>query len=189
MSTYFSDRFGVEPAALKKYGAFNVSIVTDLPLFIDPFLLFNSKKAKYKELHESIIEYLIFLRDKAQLGPIDEGLLRAWYCFPEVEQNWLGFSQSGNAGHGLGIDFARALHQSLHTLFADLGSERITKGTHLEKVCLIRDGVGRDNISDFVTKFDQRVSMLLHPRVRSFTHRRRLAAGDFCKWRGIQLRN
>jgi hypothetical protein len=108
MSTYFSDRFGVEPAALKKYGAFNVSIVTDLPLFIDPFLLFNSKKAKYKELHESIIEYLIFLRDKAQLGPIDEGLLRAWYCFPEVEQNWLGFSQSGNAGHGLGIDFARA---------------------------------------------------------------------------------
>ncbi len=151
MSTYFSDRFGVEPAALKKYGAFNVSIVTDLPLFIDPFLLFNSKKAKYKELHESIVEYLIFLRDKAQLGPIDEGLLRAWYCFPEVEQNWLGFSQSGNAGHGLGIDFARALHQSLHTLFAGLGSERITKGTHLEKVCLIRDGVGRDNISDFVT--------------------------------------
>jgi hypothetical protein len=78
-------------------------------------------------------------------------LLRAWYCFPEVEQNWLGFSKAGNAGHGLGIDFARALHQSLHTLFADLGSERITKGTHLEKVCLIREGVGRDNISDFVT--------------------------------------
>ena len=151
MSTYFSDRFAVDPAALEKYGAFNVSIITDLPLFIDPFLLFNSRKAKYKELHELIVEYLIFLRDKAQLGPIDEGLLRAWYCFPEVEQNWLGFSQSGNAGHGLGIDFARALHQSLHTLFADLGTERITKGTHLEKVCLIRDGVGRDNISDFVT--------------------------------------
>jgi hypothetical protein len=65
MSTYFSDRFGVDPTALKNYGAFNVSIVTDLPLFIDPFLLFNSKKAKYKELHESIVEYLIFLRDKA----------------------------------------------------------------------------------------------------------------------------
>jgi hypothetical protein len=41
MSTYFSDRFGVDPIALKNYGAFNVSIVTDLPLFIDPFLLFN----------------------------------------------------------------------------------------------------------------------------------------------------
>jgi hypothetical protein len=151
MSTYFSDRFGIDPAKLEKYGAFNISIITDLPLFIDPFLLFNSRKAKYKELHESIVKYLMFLRDKAQSGPIAEGLLRAWYCFPEVEQNWLGFSKAGNAGHGLGIDFARALHQSLHTLFADLGSEQITKGTHLEKVCLIRDGVGRDNISDFVT--------------------------------------
>jgi hypothetical protein len=151
MSTYFNDRFGTDPAKLEKYGAFNISIVTDLPLFIDPFLLFNSRKPRYKELHESIVQYLIFLRDKSQSGPIEEGLLRAWYCFPEVEQNWLGFSKAGNAGHGLGIDFARALHQSLHTLFADLGTERITKGTHLEKVCLIREGVGRDNISDFVT--------------------------------------
>jgi hypothetical protein len=109
MSTYFNDRFGIDPAKLEKYGAFNISIVTDLPLFIDAFLLFNSRKPRYKELHQSIVKYLIFLRDKSQRGPIEEGLLRAWYCFPEVEQNWLGFSKAGNAGHGLGIDVARAL--------------------------------------------------------------------------------
>jgi hypothetical protein len=57
----------------------------------------------------------------------------------------------GNQGTGLGIYFAKALHANLHTLFADFGAEKITKGSHIEKLCLIRDGVGRDNISDFVT--------------------------------------
>jgi hypothetical protein len=57
----------------------------------------------------------------------------------------------GNDGRGLGIDFARALHENLHKLFPEFGTEKITHGSHLEKVCLIREGVGRDNISDFVT--------------------------------------
>lgn len=44
---YFSDYFDVDPLLLERYGAFNISLVTDLPLFIDPFLLFNSKKSEY----------------------------------------------------------------------------------------------------------------------------------------------
>ena len=84
MATYFSEHFEVRRSALAKYGAFNISLVTDLPLFIDPFLLFNSRKRKYRELHDQIIEYLRFLRDKAQEGSMAPGLLRAWYRFPEV---------------------------------------------------------------------------------------------------------
>lgn len=156
MPTFFNEFFGVEPKLVDDYGAFNISLVNDLPLFIDPFLLFNSRKAAYRELHDSIIAYLLFLRDKAATGSVDEALLREWYCFREVRQSWLGFSQVGNAGRGLGIDFARALHGSLQTIFADFGSERVTKGSHLEKVCLIKDGVGRDNISDFTTNLIKR---------------------------------
>jgi uncharacterized heparinase superfamily protein len=37
--------------------------VSDLPLFIDPFLLFNSDKPEYQELHDGIIAYLRFLRN------------------------------------------------------------------------------------------------------------------------------
>ena len=129
----------------------DVSLVTDLPLFVDPFLLFNSEKPEYRALHAGLIKYLVFLRDKAQDGIGDESMLRAWYCFPEVKQTWLGFSLKGNRGSGLGIDFARALHGNLHRLFPTFGDERITNGSHLEKVCLIREGVGKDNISDFVT--------------------------------------
>ncbi len=151
MATFFSDYFDIDPDTLDGYGAFNVSIINDLPLFIDPFLLFNSEKEEYRALHDSIIQYLIFLREKAAAGPVNADLLRLWYCFPEVRQNWLGFSLNGNGGSGLGLDFARVLHSNLHRLFANFGGEQITAGSHLEKVCLIRGGIGRDNISDFTT--------------------------------------
>jgi hypothetical protein len=151
MSTFFSDFFKVDQNSLDDHGAFNISLVNDLPLFIDPFLLFNSEESEYRKLHDGIIDYLVFLKDKAASGPVVDDLLRLWYCFPEVKQNWLGFSIAGNEGSGLGIDFARALHANLHRVFADFGNEKITEGSHLEKVCLISDGVGRDNISDFTT--------------------------------------
>jgi len=39
MKVYFSDIFDVSPDTIEKYGAFNVSLINDLPLFIDPFLV------------------------------------------------------------------------------------------------------------------------------------------------------
>ncbi len=57
----------------------------------------------------------------------------------------------GNGGTGLGKDFADSLIKNLKVLFSDFGSEQITKGSHIEKVCLVDDRVGRDNISDFTT--------------------------------------
>jgi hypothetical protein len=150
MDLYFSDHFKIKPQDLEKYGAFNISLVSDFPLFIDPFLLFNSKKKKYKELHESIIKYLVFLKEKAN-GEQNQGTLKAWYAFKEVEQNWLGFSVIGNKGSALGMDFAKALNENLHKIFQEFGQEQITKSSHLEKLCLIKDGVGKDSISDFAT--------------------------------------
>jgi hypothetical protein len=147
---YFSDRFRVGPHVLDKYGAFNISVITDLPLFIDPFLLFNSSRPKYQALHESMIEYLRFLKSKADLN-LTKGLINSWYRFPEVRQNWLGFVEGGNAGHGLGRGFAADLNAALVFLLPDFGSEAVTESTHLEKLALIRAGVGRDTISDFTT--------------------------------------
>lgn len=151
MNIYFSDYFGVYEEALEQYGAFNVSLVTDLPLFIDPFLLFNSGKPEYQALHDDIIRYLRFLRTKSEQGNISPALIKAWYCFGEVKQNWLGFCETSNTGRGLGRNFAGALDANLVHVFRDFGNERITKGSHLEKLCLIKTGVGRDMISDFTT--------------------------------------
>src|SRR5207248_3146419 len=66
-------------------------------------------------------------------------------------ENWLGFSAIGNRGSGLGTDFAKALNENLVKVFDTPGQKQVTKGSHLEKLCLIKDGVGRDNISDFTT--------------------------------------
>jgi len=151
MDIYFTDVFNISEDDLENYGAFNVSLINDLPLFIDPFLLFNSSKPEYKRLHGQMIEYLRFLKICSEKGQIHEGLLRSWFIFSEVKQNWLGYSLSGNNGSGLGIKFARSLNRNLHTIFSDFGEEQVTNGSHLEKLCLIKDKVGRDNISDFTT--------------------------------------
>ena len=147
---YFSERFGVDPATLEAYGALDISVVTDMPLFIDPFLLFNSEKADYQALHNMIIEYLRFLRSKAAVD-LDPQLIQNWYRFKEVRQNWLGFTADGNGGHALGKGFATALHESLGSVLGDFGDEEVTQSSHLEKLALIRGGVGKDSISDFAT--------------------------------------
>ena len=148
---YFSDFFKVSPDALEEYGALDISLIGDLPLFVDPFLLFNSKNPKYQELHAEIIRYMRFLKQVTLSGNISPALVDAWFAFPEVRQNWFGFSLNGNRGHGLGKDFARVLHRNFNSVFRNFGEEQLTKGSHLEKLCLVRDGVGRDTISDFTT--------------------------------------
>lgn len=151
LNIYFTDYFSVEKEKLDEYGAFNVSLINDLPVFIDPFLLFSSDKAEYQALHKGIIRYITFLREMSDSGPISKGLVKHWFLFPEVKQNWLGYSKSGNGGAGLGQSFADALNDSLGSIFNDFGEEKITKGSHLEKLCLIKEGVGKDSISDFTT--------------------------------------
>ncbi|WP_124221392.1 hypothetical protein [Aquisalibacillus elongatus] len=152
VDVYFSDFFNIEAKVIEDYGAFDVSLINDFPLFIDPFLLFNSRKTEYQELHEGMIKYLKFLRDKAQEKKISPGLLKAWFMFPEIKQNWLGFSKSGNGGNGLGEDFAQALYSNLNNVLSNFGEEKVTESSHLEKLCIIKEKVGKDSISDFTTR-------------------------------------
>ena len=145
---YFSDIFNIDDSILEEYGAMNISLLNDIPLFIDPFLLYASDKEEYKQLHENILSYLVFLKEKAT-GLLSSEKIKRWYTFPEVKQNWLGYSESGNGGAGLGNKFAQSMSQSIRQVFANIGKETITETSHLEKVSLFRTGVGRDNISDF----------------------------------------
>jgi len=149
MNVYFSDYFNVNPQAIEEYGAFNISLINDLPLFVDPFLLFESKNPEYQELHKNILNYVAFLCDMSGKIFINDGLLDSWFIFSEVKQNWFGYSLRGNGGRGLGRKFALALKNNLNTIFPDFGNEKITKDSHLEKLCIIKPGVGKDNISDF----------------------------------------
>ncbi|MHC1789587.1 hypothetical protein [Solidesulfovibrio sp.] len=148
---YFTDFYNVKPEILEEYGAFNVSLINDLPLFVDPFLLFDSKNKEYRRLHDGIIRYVKFLKEACSDGDISIARFENLFMFPEVRQNWFGFSKTGNRGSGLGKKFAASLFRNLQNLYSDFGHESVTKGTHLEKLCLIEGGVGRDHLSDFIT--------------------------------------
>jgi hypothetical protein len=147
LALYFTDFFKVDPDLLREHGAFNVSLLSDIPLFVDPFLLFNSSRTEYQELHANILRYMAFLRDKASGEMPRDAVLKSWFVFKEVKQTWLGFSRIGNRGSGLGLKFARSLVTNMDIFF----ETSVARDKHLEKLCLIEDGVGRDNISDFTT--------------------------------------
>ena len=83
MATYFNEYFDVDRDTLDDYGAFNISIINDLPLFIDPFLLFHSSKPEYKALHTEILKYIQFLRDQVVAGRVNSDLIAAWFFFPK----------------------------------------------------------------------------------------------------------
>ncbi len=150
MKLFFSDYFGVKRDIIETYGAVDISLISDIPLFIDPFLIFSSQKDEYQQLHKQILNYLFFLKSKST-SDYNLGELRAWFKFSEVKQNWLGYSSDANEGRGLWLDFARKLNKNLYKILKGFGMELITKSPHLEKLCLIENGVGRDKISDFTT--------------------------------------
>jgi len=147
---YFSDYFEISHDTIEEYGALDISLVCDNPAFVDPFLIFAN--TKYKEQHLFIISYLKFLRDKAIVNSgqnLSFGDYKQYYKFSEVKQAWLGYSVDGNAGLGLGPDFAKSLYKNLNKIFSDFGNEKITNSSHIEKLCLVEEGVGIDKISDF----------------------------------------
>ncbi len=45
---YFSEAFGIDRELLNEYGAIDISLICDTPLFIDPMLIFIVKKKSIK---------------------------------------------------------------------------------------------------------------------------------------------
>ncbi|WP_146078546.1 hypothetical protein [Rathayibacter rathayi] len=147
---FFSDYFGVSRVAVERYGAFDLNLLADVPLFVDPFLLFNSERPEYQALHDEILRYLRYLRTVAGPG-LTQGTIKDLFRFQEVKQNWFGYCKLGNEGRGLGPDFANALNESITRIVGIEGEVPSTRSNHLEKVALLRPRVGKDNISDFAT--------------------------------------
>lgn len=149
---FFSERFQVDSELLKGYGTVDISLICDIPLFVDPMLIFNSEKEEYKELHKEIIKYFHFLYVKAQQG-LSVKEIDAWFNFSEVPNNWLGYSLVGNKGLALGRKYSLFLYENIG--FA-LNTHGISEGKHIEKTMLLYDGSGKDKISDLTVNLIKR---------------------------------
>lgn len=143
---YFSEAFKVDRVVLMNYGAVDISLICDTPLFIDPMLIFNSKKTEYQQLHNDIIKYLHFLARKFTDGNLSIGDIKNLYAFKEIKENWLGYSLVGNCGSALGIEFAEFFARQISFV---LDTHNITKSPHIEKAMLLYDKTGKDRLSDF----------------------------------------
>ena len=149
---FFSERFHVDAELVKAYGAVDISLVCDMPLFIDPMLIFNSDKKEYQALHKEIIRYFHFLYRKAQDG-LSKKDVTAWFNFSEVPNNWLGYSLSGNKGLALGETYASFLYKNVGFV---INTHGVSRSQHIEKVMLLYDGSEKDKISDLTVNLIKR---------------------------------
>lgn len=143
----FSDKFSISPQVLKEYGAVNISLVCDTPLFIDPLLIYDNDSCEIKSWYPKIVKYLLFL-NKIANSDIRKDKIKYYFCFKEIKENWLGVAKKGNVGSALGMDFAIELYKNINTVCE---TNSCSLDIHIEKMLLVNPGVGKDKISDMVT--------------------------------------
>jgi hypothetical protein len=144
----FSDYFNIDQSVMNEYGALNICLSADMPLFIDPFLLFASDDQDYKTLHKNLINHILILKDIAIVDK-ESAENNSIFRFPEIKQNWLGVSQFGNDGRGLGKDFAKKIIKSFNGFYNSFGNEEISAETHIEKLTIMNDRIGRETLLGF----------------------------------------
>jgi hypothetical protein len=114
----------------------------DIPIGIDPFLLFKSRDLVFSELHSLLLRAfnkgIEFVKD----GNIDEAL--KLFDFPEVAEIGLGKTKKSKRGSGVGAFLAQLIIETL--IDSPALQERGVK--HIEEMQLVSVGIGPDRISD-----------------------------------------
>lgn len=149
MNYKFSDYFKISKNVMDENGIYDISIVSDTPVFIDPFLLYVSNKLEYQNAHEQIMKYLLFLCKKVKTNENEKSLKKKYFYFKEPKQNWFGFSEYGNSGRGLNKDFADKFYVNLKKHLSYIEDENFS---HFEELIIFEEGFGKDSVSDFTTK-------------------------------------
>lgn len=114
----------------------------DLPMGIDPFLLFKSRDSQFADLHAAIL--VAFTRGIELIRSRQTHKARQLLDFPEVGEIGLGYTKKGKQGTGLGEFLSELLLETLSDAPALL--ERGVR--HIEEMQLVSVGIGPDRISD-----------------------------------------
>jgi hypothetical protein len=114
----------------------------DVPLGIDPFLLFKSRDPEFQVLHRSLLSVFEKGIEALQKGrAVDAGYL---FNFPEVAEIGLGYTKEGKRGSGVGSFLSELILETLQNSPAI-----IDRGVrHVEELQLISVGIGPDRVSD-----------------------------------------
>lgn len=114
----------------------------DLPLGIDPFLLYKSRDPEYRALHDQLVT--AFNDGIAAVRGGDMARARETLSFPEPSEVGLGYTASSKHGSGVGSHLTGLI---LDTLSAS--RELLERGVrHIEEMQLLSARIGPDRVSD-----------------------------------------
>ena len=114
----------------------------DLPLGIDPFLLFKSRDLGFKGLHSKLLDSFNLGVEAVRNQNFEKA--RNLFQFPEVSEIGLGYTQKGKQGAGVGNYLGELIIETL--VESPLLLERDVR--HIEEMQLVSVGIGPDRISD-----------------------------------------
>jgi hypothetical protein len=118
------------------------NLTTDIPVCIDPFLLYKSRDPQLLDLHDRLLA--VFGRAFELHDAGDRAGLDRLINFPEVNAIGFGYTQGRIAGSGLGWQLNQLLADLLET--SEVIRERGLR--HVEELQLLSVGVGPDRVSD-----------------------------------------
>ncbi len=120
-------------------------LVGDMPLCIDPFLLYKSRDQELRTLHARIVEH--FSEGVSALSSGKEQDATYILDFPEVPEIGFGYGATDKRGSGLGGLLTSLLIESLR-----LSPAIIERGIrHVEEMQLISPGIGPDRVGDIAS--------------------------------------
>lgn len=119
----------------------------DIPLYVDPFLMWRSPSFADKGLHQMLLGAFNNIGALAKSGAHDEAIAQL-ILSSECDEVGLGTSAS-RTGHRIGEARAR----DIISLFERIPYYRDHGFRHLEEIQLFVDGISRDRISDFACSF------------------------------------
>lgn len=119
----------------------------DLPIGIDPFLLFKSRNSVLSALHSSILRVFNKGIEFVRAGKTNEA--EQLFDFPEVAEIGLGYTKKGKRGAGVGTFLCQLIIETL----ADSPALQERGVKHIEEMQLVSVGIGPDRISDIAANF------------------------------------
>jgi Effector-associated domain 1 len=141
---YFSQFYGITST---KEDWFDPRMSLDAPLFIDPFLVFETELPLFQNAKEKFFNFFnaaFEVAHEARRSKAAYEKLKTILNFPEAKELCLGFSEKGTSGSGSGGGNAKVFADAFVKL-ADAGCNGLD---HFEEIEIFTSGIGKDRISD-----------------------------------------
>lgn len=162
----------------------NPRLGVDIPLGIDPFLLYKSRDPALRRLHQQVLD--VFNAGIKSVARGDLAEARRILDFPEAGEIGFGYTQGGKRGSGLGDRLSSLLIETV----VDSPSLQLRGVKHVEEMQLLSAGIGPDRVSDiaanilkrFLIEYTRRQCQLWNVPMRSGVPVSHVFDPLLCEW-------